>query len=711
MQITSIEQTKTTNIIRNVLLFNVFIGFTTSTLKKINVASNLKIDIILEKLISGDSSVLNSKKNFEFLSSSIKYEKNWIIHKKSFEGFNNTITYKLIIEINKNVITSNYEIMAMKEINEILNILIENISEIYKLDIYKNFFFNEAILNLMGMYSNYINNDLIFENFNEKIIPIINKIIDKEVYEYKKKIENSTNDFLTECISILIAFTENKNFFLNLEKNIKLKKLYINIIFEYITFVIDDRNHIYHYEIIINTFFDDLVLKIIKNNYFCKKIYFEILDSFLKRFKQILNTENIGSRCYYVIKYFLDKLFINSFYLKNLNNKEILLDILKKIIDYILGHNKREVESQFLEIKVFFIENIAKIIEEKNDNICNIDIKFNKTIGQLIILNNSKNENNMMKTYYLLHLLKYFTIFFKSENYYNIFLINHVKGNIDKNFNIIIEQTFAENSFFLEGIFGYFTKVMVLFYYDIELKKFNLKNKIDNIIMSILEQLCKKINNSEIKENIYFTMKEKNLLKFAFEYNLININEEEARNLLLEFFKVYSYKISKPYNNVKDIEFFIFLSCNFLNLLKELNIDENLKDNFIENVKKLIFETEIQEFIENEDGKEFKKLFIIKFLIAIKKSKFQILKNLEEYNKYNFKKFMIKLIDNFKKLCTFYNVKNNNNSEFKKLVYNNFVKIFYYEYKIKHSIQNKPLIYWRHTDIRKEIYEYFINSI
>ena len=72
---------------------------------------------------------------------------------------------------------------------------------------------------------------------------------------------------------------------------------------------------------------------------------------------------------------------------------------------------------------------------------------------------------------------------------------------------------------------------------------------------------------------------------------------------------------------------------------------------------------------------------------------------------------MIKLIDNFKKFCTFYNAKNKNNSEFKKLVYNNFFKIFYDEYRIKHSIQNKPLIYWRHTDIRKEIYEYFINSI
>lgn len=72
---------------------------------------------------------------------------------------------------------------------------------------------------------------------------------------------------------------------------------------------------------------------------------------------------------------------------------------------------------------------------------------------------------------------------------------------------------------------------------------------------------------------------------------------------------------------------------------------------------------------------------------------------------------MIKLIDNFKKFCTFYNAKNKNNSEFKKLVYNNFLKFFYYKYRIKHSIHNKPLIYWSYTDIRKEIYEYFINSI
>ena len=76
-------------------------------------------------------------------------------------------------------------------------------------------FFFQAIYYLIGIYSNYKKNDLNFENFNKKIIPIIKKIHNKENNEYKNDINNSSKyKFLNDCINLFKILLKNDNFFL-----------------------------------------------------------------------------------------------------------------------------------------------------------------------------------------------------------------------------------------------------------------------------------------------------------------------------------------------------------------------------------------------------------------------------------------------------------------------------------------------------------------
>lgn len=165
MQMKSINQRKITSSTIHFLLFSILIRFCSSTLNITNF--NLNEYIILEKFNSGDLDVIANKNNFLFISSMIKDEKNKIIEKKNFKDFDKTITYKFINEIKYKFLTINYEIIPMKETNEILNIFIENISEISEYNSH-NDFFNETIINLTGIYSNYKNNYLNFVYFNEK---------------------------------------------------------------------------------------------------------------------------------------------------------------------------------------------------------------------------------------------------------------------------------------------------------------------------------------------------------------------------------------------------------------------------------------------------------------------------------------------------------------------------------------------------------------
>ena len=711
MQITSIKQTKTYNLIR-LLLFIILISFSTSTTENTNIYSNLSCDIILKKLFSGDLSVIENKAGF--LISMIEDEINEIYEKKTLEYFNKTLTFRLINLINNNI-SSNYEVMQMIKINEILDILILKISEISKLYIYDNFFFEESILNLIYIYSNNKKNNLNFENFNNKIIPIINKILDKMNNECKNDINNITEyNFFNDCIDLFKILSKNEIFFSNLKNNQKLKKMFINMIDRYIRFLIKNKKNFIHDSIIINNFFNKFILEIIKSNDSYKKIYFEIIECFLDNFNQIINTETLTTRSNDLIKCFLENLFINQFYFENLNNNEILLNIFKKITDIELNKNKKKVNKHSIYTIKFYIEYIA-IIFEKNSKLIRI---FEQNINEIITYINSFEINS--KHFYF-HRYSYYEL----NNYLYHSKIN-LENNKFNNPNLIhnLKKCFYE---YITKIFIFeldnidykvtefrknFTIYNLLSKNSIELENYNLKNIISYKVIQILEQFHKKHENQKFLESINFTIKEKNLLKFAFAYKFIDIHNEKTQNLLLKFLKIYYYKVSKSVNNVEDIELYIVLSFYITNLVEKLDMDESSKNNFFVKIKNFTFETEIQEFINKIDGKNFKKLSIVKFIHAIKETDLKILENLEELNKENFKKIMINLIDYFKKLDYFYY--KNKNIEFFKIFYKDFMEIFNYklEKKFFDNDKNKTIIfYWSKNEIRKEIIAYLYSNI
>ena len=213
-----------------------------------------------------------------------------------------------------------------------------------------------------------------------------------------------------------------------------------------------------------------------------------------------------------------------------------------------------------------------------------------------------------------------------------------------------------------------------------ELEKKFFKKIISYNVLKQLEKFNIKLKNLGLSEYINLTTTDKNSLEFLFLHEMINMNEIDIRYLVLNFLENYKDNILKPTDNFKDVEFFIVLSFHIINLVKKLDMEKNLKNSYLEKLNKLLeFESETQEFIENNNGKDFKKLFIVKFIYSIKESDLKILDNLKELNKENFKVLMNNFIDNFKKLDIFYDTETNNNSVFRKTVFADFKKIFYNE--------------------------------
>lgn len=83
-----------------------------------------------------------------------------------------------------------------------------------------------------------------------------------------------------EFIYYFRSFTKNNNFFINLVKNVELKKLFINIINEYIILEIDEK-YMDNYLYLIQNFLNHYDLADIDKNDTHKKVYFEIIDCFL----------------------------------------------------------------------------------------------------------------------------------------------------------------------------------------------------------------------------------------------------------------------------------------------------------------------------------------------------------------------------------------------------------------------------------------------
>ena len=110
MQMTSKNQRKITNTMKNLFLFVLLIGFVTSTSNTTDINPNLNGDIILEKLNSGDLSVINKIDIFCFLR--FIYENQKL---KSLEKFNETLSLKIIIKIYLKVKDQNYKNFPVKK--------------------------------------------------------------------------------------------------------------------------------------------------------------------------------------------------------------------------------------------------------------------------------------------------------------------------------------------------------------------------------------------------------------------------------------------------------------------------------------------------------------------------------------------------------------------------------------------------------------------
>ena len=435
---TGIEQTKMTNLIRHLLLFIVLIGFSYSNLDKTNLNSNLYRDTILRKLNSGDLTFLIEEDNLSFIINLINDEKKTIIDKKSLEGFNKTISYKLINEIYIKVTSLNNEILPIQETNQILKIFIESMSEISEMKVYNNFFYNQAIFKLVEIYSIYKDDDFNFENFNEKIIPIINKKIEKEKYEYENSLKYIvTRNFLIDCIEIFSKLTKKKIFFVNLEKNEKIKELFIKIIEEYICFIIRENEFLYYSTIIYN-FFNDLVLEFIENNISSKKVYLKLIDCFLKNFIEVFNTKTSIDKNFDNITCFLKNLFKNPLYLKNITDLDILKNIFKKIADIELEKNKKKTNNLSMYVIKFYTKYILIISKENNEKNSKIIEIFEDIINEYILLIKSfeinyenyifhKNRYNEIKKF-----LYHSNINYENDKFNNPNLINDIKYTLEK---------------------------------------------------------------------------------------------------------------------------------------------------------------------------------------------------------------------------------------------------------------------------------------
>lgn len=567
---------------------------------------------------------------------------------------------------------------------------------------------------MVEIYSNYEN--LNFINFNEKIISIIYKIIDKDIYEYNNSINISSRGiFLRDCIYIFTKVTKKNFFIFNLVKNEKLKELFLHIINKHMNFAIN-INYFYYFSEIIDNFLNTKVLEHIKKHDFGKKVYFEFINCFLKHSKQILNTSTINIRSYIIIKGFLRMLFKNTLYLENILDLDTLKNIFEKIADIETNKNRKKINIISIFLIQFYIDYIAIISKKNNEKICKIIEVFEKYINELIIIIDSfeiNDKNFFFHTYSFCNINKFlynFNINTKNDIFNNPNIIEDIKNTFYKYIQKIVMSELEKIDYKVTEFPKNYIICEFLSKSPIELKKYNFKNNISIKVVKLLENIYKKAENQELSE-INLIIKDKNLLEFSFIYDMININEIKTRNIILDFFKIHSIKVLKSNNNVEDFKLFIILNCYIKNLPKKLDMDENLKNIFLENLNKLVFETEVQNFLKNKDEEDFQKLFIIKLINVIKKSNLKILENLEEIlNKQNFKRIMINFIDNFEKLNEYYDTDNKYSNEFHKTVFYDFMEIFFCEIgKIwyKECKKYKKIFYWRKTETRKEIYEHF----
>ena len=276
-----------------------------------------------------------------------------------------------------------------------LEICIENINELSKLNNFNNPDYNYTICHLIFIYCNNRYKYLNSEYFNKKIIPIIYKIIDKEIFEFNHNINvlTKTNSiinkihnkekygqinfinnsprwkFLKDCIGLFSILNRSDIFYTNLADNIKLKKLFINIIDEYITFLIIENDFIKVYDFI-TYFSNNSILEFIENNSSYKKVFLKLIDHYFQNFKEnslfYENTQYI----FPFIKIFLTKYLQNTINYIKKKDLDVLSNIFNNITDFLSYKysNLYSVSLYTIEIYTDYILTIPKENIKKNWN-------------------------------------------------------------------------------------------------------------------------------------------------------------------------------------------------------------------------------------------------------------------------------------------------------------------------------------------------------
>ena len=518
-------------------------------------------------------------------------------------------------------------------------------------------------------------------------------------------------NFLRKFIDLLQTFTNNKNFFFNLVKNVELRKLFLNILNEYIIYEMD-MEYKYNYSYLIIKFLNYYDLADIDKDDTYKKVYFEIIDCFLENFIKILKNRTTKNISFQYMQIFIEMLFQNKYYLKNITNLETLTKTFENI--EISGPNIANNLSIYTII--IYTKYIATISEENIEKNSKLIEFFEKNIKKYIEVIKSleiTNENNIYSFNIIIKYLYNLNFYFEIEKFNNSILIKNIKKSFYAWITKIVIFELEKIDFKIENFHKNHIICSFLSLSPQKLVKNNFKNIISNKAIKRFIKINKILKDSESSKFINLTTSDKNFLEFVFFYEFINMNKIENSNLILEFLENYKDNISKSINNYKDAEFFIVLSFYIMNLVKKLDMEKNFKNNYLEKLNNFLeFKAEIHKFFDNKNIKYFKKSFTANFINAIINSDLKIFEKLEKLNEEKFKVLIINLIDNFRKLDKFYDTETNNNPEFRK-IYNDFKNnIFYYKIEKKWSenyLDEIPIFYWHETQIRREIYEHFEN--
>ena len=302
----------------------------------------------------------------------------------------------------------------------------------------------------------------------------------------------------------------------------------------------------------------------------------------------------------------------------------------------------------------------------------------------------------------IINYLYYSNTNIENDNYNNPELAKNIIYTLKNYINKIVIFEFIRIGFDETKIYN--NSILSIF---LQNNNINLKNEISEIVLKQVNNLSSEtLKNQRLSEKNFFTIIDKNLFINVFNFIFIDINNINNKKIIINLLKTYN-NVLKFANSIEDFDFFIALIFYIPNLFEKFGIDESLKNNFFGNLNKLTFEKEIQGFIEKGYVEELEKLFIVKFIKYINNSNLKILEILEEFYEENFINFMINVIDNFKKLKKYYSLEKNKNSEFWKIIYKDFMKIFSIKNEIiylKNLTQKK---YWKETDKRNKIYKYF----